>query len=267
MNPQDSQIHFWAVLVRHGLIVGSLAHGGRRTGAWRGAQHRRADDAAPGRDGDRAARRRRARSRCCSSSATRRSASWAAPGCSPAARSTREARATPHRAAGVREVAEEAGVDAARPGGARARSRAGSRRAEVKIRFDTHFFLAAAPDGRRAAASTAARCVDARLVRAARARWRPTSAARSCSCSRRSRRSSSSPPFGSADELLAWARGREVEPDRAARGDGGRGRARRPAGRAGLRGMSAPRPAWSTRAARRRGRCRAPLELAANFRT
>ena len=89
--------------------------------------------------------------------------------------------------------------------------------AMVKIRFDTHFFLAAAPDGRRPAARRR-RDRRPRLVHARRARSRPTSATRSCSCSRRSRRSSSSAAFATADELLEWA----PRP---------RGRARRAAGR------------------------------------
>ena len=48
------------------------------------------------------------------------------------------------RAAGVREVEEEAGIAIADPASS-CRTRAGSRRAEVTIRFDTWFFLAAAP--------------------------------------------------------------------------------------------------------------------------
>ena len=52
-----------------------------------------------------------------------------------------------HRAAAVREVAEEAGVDAARPGRCSSPSAAGSPRAEIAIRFDTHFFLAPLPEG------------------------------------------------------------------------------------------------------------------------
>jgi len=51
-----------------------------------------------------------------------------------------------HRAAGVREVAEEAGVGLADPA-ALVRFSRWITPAAVKIRFDTHFFLAAAPDG------------------------------------------------------------------------------------------------------------------------
>jgi 8-oxo-dGTP pyrophosphatase MutT (NUDIX family) len=51
-----------------------------------------------------------------------------------------------HRAAGVREVAEEAGIDLP-DADALVRFSRWITPAMVKIRFDTHFFLAAAPDG------------------------------------------------------------------------------------------------------------------------
>lgn len=51
-----------------------------------------------------------------------------------------------HRAAGVREVAEEAGIDLPGPHALVKFSRWITPR-EVKIRFDTHFFLAEAPAG------------------------------------------------------------------------------------------------------------------------
>jgi 8-oxo-dGTP pyrophosphatase MutT (NUDIX family) len=50
-----------------------------------------------------------------------------------------------HRAAGVREVAEEAGVDLPDPG-ALVRFSRWITPAMVRIRFDTHFFLVAAPE-------------------------------------------------------------------------------------------------------------------------
>src|SRR4051794_39522105 len=51
-----------------------------------------------------------------------------------------------HRAAGVREVAEEAGIDLP-DADALVRFSRWITPPEVKIRFDTHFFLVAAPDG------------------------------------------------------------------------------------------------------------------------
>jgi 8-oxo-dGTP pyrophosphatase MutT (NUDIX family) len=54
-----------------------------------------------------------------------------------------------HRAAAVREVAEEAGVSLTDPAALVKYSR-WITPAEVKIRFDTHFFLAAVPDGAQA---------------------------------------------------------------------------------------------------------------------
>ena len=99
----------------HGLIVGSPAHGGRQTGTWRGAQHRRRDDAPRGRHGDRAARRRR-RARGAARQAQPRAAVHGRRVGVPRRRGRRRTRTS--RVAGVREVAEEAAVDAARPGGA-----------------------------------------------------------------------------------------------------------------------------------------------------
>src|SRR5213079_3155087 len=51
-----------------------------------------------------------------------------------------------HRAAGVREVAEEAGIELPDPD-ALVRFSRWITPALVKIRFDTHFFLVAVPDG------------------------------------------------------------------------------------------------------------------------
>jgi 8-oxo-dGTP pyrophosphatase MutT (NUDIX family) len=55
---------------------------------------------------------------------------------------------TAHRAAAVRELAEEAGVEIDGPDGLVKYSR-WITPAEVRIRFDTHFFLAALPPGGR----------------------------------------------------------------------------------------------------------------------
>jgi len=113
------------------------------------------------------------------------------------------------RAAGVREVAEEAGVTLPDPAALVAFSR-WITPAEVKIRFDTHFFLAAAPDGAQpepdggetvsadwyAPADALAAFADGELDLVF-----PT--VKTLEQLR---------GFGSADELLAWADGREVVP-------------------------------------------------------
>ena len=140
----------------HALIVGSPAHGGRQTRPWRGAQHRGRDDAPRGGHGDRAARRRRR---------ARGAARQAQPGAEVHGR-----RLGVPRRRGRRGRGPAAWRACARwPRRRRWRcptprrwssSRAGSRPREVKIRFDTRFYLVAAPDGRGAAGPTAARCVD-----------------------------------------------------------------------------------------------------------
>jgi 8-oxo-dGTP pyrophosphatase MutT (NUDIX family) len=114
-----------------------------------------------------------------------------------------------HRAAGVREVAEEAGIELGGPGALVRFSRWITPEA-VKVRFDTHFFLVAAPEGAQARPD-GGECVDAGwftpqealaagerdeilLVFPTRKTLEQLAA------------------FGSADELLEWARGRSVEP-------------------------------------------------------
>ena len=83
--------------------------------------------------------------------------------------------------------------------------------AEVKIRFDTWFFVARAPDGaeaegrRRRGASTSAGC-------ARRTRSSSTSATSCCSSSPRSSTSSSWREFDSVDDALDDARARQVQP-------------------------------------------------------
>jgi 8-oxo-dGTP pyrophosphatase MutT (NUDIX family) len=113
-----------------------------------------------------------------------------------------------HRAAGVREVAEEAGItldDAALIGFSRWITPA-----QVRIRFDTHFFLAAAPAGAEPQPD-GGETVDAR--------WYSPRAA--LDSHRRGELQLVFPTiktleqlsrFGSADELLTWADGREVRP-------------------------------------------------------
>jgi 8-oxo-dGTP pyrophosphatase MutT (NUDIX family) len=114
-----------------------------------------------------------------------------------------------HRAAGMREVAEEAGLALADPEELVEFSR-WITPPQVKIRFDTWFFLAPAPEGANARPD-GAETVDARW-------YGPPAALDAFSrgdlelvfptvknLEQLSR-------FGSADELLGWARGREVVP-------------------------------------------------------
>jgi 8-oxo-dGTP pyrophosphatase MutT (NUDIX family) len=111
-----------------------------------------------------------------------------------------------HRAAGVREVREEAGleVDALIPFSRWITP------PQVKIRFDTVFFLAPAPAGAEPLPD-GGETVDLRWL----------SPGRALSAYRRDEIALVFPTiktlealegFGSADELLAWADGREVEP-------------------------------------------------------
>jgi 8-oxo-dGTP pyrophosphatase MutT (NUDIX family) len=116
---------------------------------------------------------------------------------------------TAHRAAGVREVAEEVGIDLPDPG-ALVRFSRWITPALVKIRFDTHFFLAAVPDGTEANVD-GAETVDAgwftpRGALDAYGREEillvfPTIKTLEALAG-----------FATADELLAWARERKVEP-------------------------------------------------------
>jgi 8-oxo-dGTP pyrophosphatase MutT (NUDIX family) len=111
------------------------------------------------------------------------------------------------RAAGVREVAEEAGVALPDASALVAFSR-WITPAQVRIRFDTHFFLVAAPDGA-APRPDGGETVDVGW-------WGPADA---LAASARGDLELVFPTvktleqltgFGSADELLAWAKGREV---------------------------------------------------------
>ena len=170
-------------------------------------------------------------SRCCWSSATRSSASWAAPGCSPAARSTTRTTSTTPRPRSASSRRRPASPSAT---ARRWRSRAGSRRAEVKIRFDTWFFVAEAPAGVEAA------------LRRRRVRGRPLVPARGRARAREQgelmlvfptiKHLEQLATFGSVAEALAEARERAGRADRAARGCARRQAPRAAARRAGLRG-------------------------------
>jgi 8-oxo-dGTP pyrophosphatase MutT (NUDIX family) len=114
-----------------------------------------------------------------------------------------------HRAAGVREVEEEAGVTLVDPA-ALVRFSQWITPPEVKIRFDTHFFLAALPEGAQPRVD-GDECVDLGWFTpqgALEARERgeimlvfPTM-----------KTLEQLGAFATADELLEWARGREVAP-------------------------------------------------------
>jgi 8-oxo-dGTP pyrophosphatase MutT (NUDIX family) len=114
-----------------------------------------------------------------------------------------------HRAAGVREVEEEAGLRLPDPDALVPFSR-WITPAQIRIRFDTHFFLAAAPAGQEARPD-GGETVDARWFEPARAldAYRedelllvfPTI-----------KHLEALTGFHTAAELLEWARGRRVEP-------------------------------------------------------
>jgi 8-oxo-dGTP pyrophosphatase MutT (NUDIX family) len=114
-----------------------------------------------------------------------------------------------HRAAGVREVAEEAGVALAGPDTLIRFSR-WITPAQVKIRFDTHFFLAPLPDGEVARAD-GGEVVDARWYAPADAlaAWREDEIELVFPTIKHLEQLQG---FESADALLGWARGRTVEP-------------------------------------------------------
>ena len=113
-----------------------------------------------------------------------------------------------HRRAGVREVREEVGVTLPDRAGLVPFSR-WITPAELRIRFDTHFFLAPLPEGAHPRVD-GAECVDLGWFRPRRALdagargeltlFFPTI-----------KHLEQIEPFGSAAELLEWARGRRVE--------------------------------------------------------
>jgi 8-oxo-dGTP pyrophosphatase MutT (NUDIX family) len=114
-----------------------------------------------------------------------------------------------HRAAGVREVAEEVGIDLPDPD-ALVRFSRWITPALVKIRFDTHFFLAAVPDG------TEARPDGSETVDAG---WFTPQGALDAYEREEIllvfptiKTLESLTGFATADELLAFARERKVEP-------------------------------------------------------
>jgi 8-oxo-dGTP pyrophosphatase MutT (NUDIX family) len=110
-----------------------------------------------------------------------------------------------HRVAAVREVAEEAGITLPDPAALHLFSR-WITPAQVKIRFDTLFFLVAAPEGAEPRPD-GGETVDVR--------WYEPQAALDAGIQLvfpTIKTLEALAGFGSADELLAWAEGREVEP-------------------------------------------------------
>jgi 8-oxo-dGTP pyrophosphatase MutT (NUDIX family) len=112
-----------------------------------------------------------------------------------------------HRVAGVREVAEETSVELPDVEALIEFSR-WITPAQVKIRFDTRFFLVAAPEDA-APVADGAECVDLG--------WFSPAAALEAYVREEIllvfptiKTLEQLAPFGSADELLGWARGREV---------------------------------------------------------
>jgi 8-oxo-dGTP pyrophosphatase MutT (NUDIX family) len=114
-----------------------------------------------------------------------------------------------HRAAAVRELEEEAGVGGVDPSALVKFSR-WITPAEVKIRFDTHFFLAPAPDGAEPRVD-GQECVDLAWVspEGALAAHRDGEMALVFPTIKHLEQLSA---FASAEEVLAHARGREVVP-------------------------------------------------------
>ena len=110
-----------------------------------------------------------------------------------------------HRVAGVREVAEEAGIELPDPAALLLFSR-WITPPQVRIRFDTLFFLVAAPDGAEPRPD-GGETVDVG--------WYAPQAALDAGIELvfpTIKTLEALAGFGTADELLAWADGREVEP-------------------------------------------------------
>jgi 8-oxo-dGTP pyrophosphatase MutT (NUDIX family) len=114
-----------------------------------------------------------------------------------------------HRRAGVREVAEEAGVELPDPDALVKFSR-WITPPEVKIRFDTHFFLAELPAGAEALPD-GAETVDARWF-APRAALEAYAREELTLVFPTIKHLQQLDGFASARELIEWAQGREVEP-------------------------------------------------------
>ena len=114
-----------------------------------------------------------------------------------------------HAGAAVRELEEEAGI-ALPEGAALVPFSRWITPAEVKVRFDTWFFAARAPDGA-SATPDGGECIDARWLR-------PRDALAACERDElllvfpTIKQLEQLSPFGSVDEALEAARGRTIEP-------------------------------------------------------
>src|SRR3954447_6077490 len=162
-----------------------------------------------------------------------------------------------HRVAGAREVAEEAGVVIGDPGALVEFSRWITPR-QVKIRFDTRFYLAPAPDDARPRPD-GAETVDLGWFtpRGALEAYRREEIALVFPTIKTLEQLA---PFESAERLLEWARGREVvaiEPQVVVEGEVARVVLPGEPGDAPW-GSGARRRGSSTAAALPRGRCRCP---------
>ena len=204
MKPQDWQIHFWTVLVVMGPegtldAVDDRPAPGEEPNAGRATEPRQAATVILLRGGAERLEvllvRRNPASRFMGGA-------WVFPG---GAVDDGE----DHRVAGIREVQEEAGVELAGPG-ALVRFSRWITPPEVRIRFDTHFFLAAAPSGaepRPDGGETVA--LDWYAPRGARDAYERREIELVFPTIKTLEQLAG---FASADELLAWADGREVEP-------------------------------------------------------
>jgi 8-oxo-dGTP pyrophosphatase MutT (NUDIX family) len=114
-----------------------------------------------------------------------------------------------HRAAAIRELREEAGVALGEPGELVKFSR-WITPAEVQIRFDTHFFLAALPPGQEPRID-GEECVDLGWF-APRAALEAHGAGRIALVFPTIKHLEQLSDFASVDDLLAYARGRDVLP-------------------------------------------------------
>jgi len=204
MNPQDWQIHFWTVLVVMGPegtldAVENRPAPGEELNPGRVTEPRQAATVILLRGGSERLEvllvRRNPASRFMGGA-------WVFPGGAVDADED-------HRVAGIRELREEAGVELPEPD-ALVRFSRWITPPQLRIRFDTHFFLAAAPEDaepRHDGGETVA--LDWYEPRVALDAYRrdeivlvfPTIKTLEALTS-----------FESADELLAWADGREIEP-------------------------------------------------------
>jgi 8-oxo-dGTP pyrophosphatase MutT (NUDIX family) len=114
-----------------------------------------------------------------------------------------------HRAAAVREVEEEAGLTLPDPAALVAFAR-WITPPEITVRFDTYFFLAAAPDGQEARPD-GQETVDARWFEPARA-LEGHEAGELLMVFPTIKNLERIAGFGSAQQLLEWASAREVKP-------------------------------------------------------